>query len=492
MFGLPDRPRLEPRREQARDRARLPVIAKGRVSEVATDSTDMQVESSDVQTMSTVTETDAELVAPAADQAPVRAQLFERGYDTTRKMVTLTFDSDWWSPGDVETVLRILRENGIIAGFALTGRYAERYPDQTRAVMAAGHKLINHSYDHPDFCTLTPVQRCEQLRRAEEAFARVGGTSDGWFRAPYRACYATDSVNIDLASCGYYINFDWTYDTLGYQSVPPAQILERVRTRTVPGTIILMHLGDESTDTAALPSIISTLREMGYGFTDPCRAVTRGTIGAKYALLGAQRSVLGVPRTGEMVATTAGTAVQWFAAGRIYWRSDLGEAFEVHGGILGKYRELGTVTSFLQFPTTDERLTPDGIGRYNHFQGQGGSIYWSPSSGAHEVHGAIRAKWAALGWERGFLRYPISDEVAVTGGRGSQFQGGNVYWSGPTGAHEVHGAILGRYLQLGGTGSRLGLPVSDEYPTSTGARNDFQHGSISWNRSTGATTVIYQ
>ncbi|GAB16036.1 hypothetical protein ARGLB_105_00010, partial [Arthrobacter globiformis NBRC 12137] len=44
---------------------------------------------------------------------------------------------------------------------------------------------------------------------------------------------------------------------------------------------------------------------------------------------------------------------------------------------------------------------------YSHFSGSGGaSIYWSPKTGAHEVHGAIRAKWAALGWEKGPLGYP--------------------------------------------------------------------------------------
>jgi uncharacterized protein with LGFP repeats len=55
----------------------------------------------------------------------------------------------------------------------------------------------------------------------------------------------------------------------------------------------------------------------------------------------------------------------------------------------------------------------------------------------------------------------------------------------------VYGAILGRYPQLGGTGSRLGLPASDEYTISTGRRSDFQHGAILWNFTTRQVTVIY-
>lgn len=85
-------------------------------------------------------------------------------------------------------------------------------------------------------------------------------------------------------------------------------------------------------------------------------------------------------------------------------------AFEVHGEIGMHYRALGGSGSVLGYPTTDEMGTPDGIGRFNHFQA--GSVYWTPSTGAHEAHGLIRAFWAAGGWERnGALGYPISDEL---------------------------------------------------------------------------------
>ncbi|MBF6137147.1 polysaccharide deacetylase family protein [Nocardia otitidiscaviarum] len=426
--------------------------------------------------------------AVAADAPPTSATVFTRSYDTADKRVTLTFDADWWSPGKPDEVLRILRENGITAGFSLTGRYVEKYPDQTRKLLSAGHKLINHSFDHPNFTQLSQTERRTQLDRAEAAFNRLGYSSAGWFRAPYRDGYQDAGVNRDLAVQGYYINYDWTFDTTGYQGASLDTILTRVRRYTVPGATIVMHLSDESTDTAALPSIISTLRSMGYGFTDPYRSVTRGLIGAKYANLGGRTSVLGAPRTGEMVATATGTtAVQWFDTGRVYWRDDVG-AFEVHGAIGGRYFEFGSVTSLLGFPRTDETVTPDGTGRFNHFQG--GSIYWSPASGPHIVYGAIRDKWSALDWERGLLGYPVSDEVAVTGGRASQFEGGNVYWSATTGAHEVHGAILGRYLQIGGTGSRLGLPISDEYDIDGGRRSDFRHGAIKWDAGTGVVTVL--
>jgi hypothetical protein len=97
----------------------------------------------------------------------------------------------------------------------------------------------------------------------------------------------------------------------------------------------------------------------------------------------------------------------------------------------------GSWLGFLGYPTTDETVTPDGIGRYNHFQN--GSIYWSPTTGAHEVRGAIREEWAARGWEKSTLGYPVSDETDEIDGSGrvSLFEHGAIHWNRATGAISV-------------------------------------------------------
>jgi hypothetical protein len=110
----------------------------------------------------------------------------------------------------------------------------------------------------------------------------------------------------------------------------------------------------------------------------------------------------------------------------------------VRGAIRDKWITLGSKQGFLGYPLTDETPTPDSIGRYNHFQG--GSIYWTPETGAHEVHGLIREKWAALGWERSILGYPVTDEETAVDrpGRVSAFTGGWIYWDESRGAYEVY------------------------------------------------------
>src|SRR5262249_55650274 len=153
---------------------------------------------------------------------------------------------------------------------------------------------------------------------------------------------------------------------------------------------------------------------------------------------------------------------------------------EVHGSIRDLYETAGGPSSFLGFPLTDESPTFVQPGRFNRFQG--GSIYWSPASGTFEVHGAIRDAWGSLGWEFGFVGFPTSHETAtnVAGGRFNTFQGADIFWSPASGAHEVHGAISGLWGFMGGPSSVLGYPTTDETPTlfDTGRYNHFQVGSI--------------
>jgi hypothetical protein len=107
---------------------------------------------------------------------------------------------------------------------------------------------------------------------------------------------------------------------------------------------------------------------------------------------------------------------------------------------------MGWEAGFLGFPTTDETTTPDGIGRYNHFEG--GSIYWKPSISAHEVHGLIRKYWADNGWElNSQLGYPISDELPTfqnSNDRFNDFENGVVYWKyGKPNADALSPFVLG-------------------------------------------------
>ena len=213
-----------------------------------------------------------------------------------------------------------------------------------------------------------------------------------------------------------------------------------------------------------------------------------GAIRELWAALGFEQSFLGYPTTDELPTPDGRGRFNHFEGGSIYWTPETG-AHEIHGAIRELWAALGFEQGFLGYPTTDELSTPDGRGRFNHFEG--GSIYWTPETGAHEVHGAIRELWAALGFEQGFLGYPTTDEHDTAGGRGGRFnhfEGGSVYWSPTTGVHEVHGAISDLWFSLGAETSALGLPVTDELdtPDGRGRFSAFEGGVISWSAELGA------
>ncbi|WP_432534875.1 N-acetylmuramoyl-L-alanine amidase [Kineococcus arenarius] len=208
---------------------------------------------------------------------------------------------------------------------------------------------------------------------------------------------------------------------------------------------------------------------------------TASEVAAKYAAVGA--GVLGSPTSDEGPAKIGGR-YRHYATGSIYFLPATGAHF-VKGLIRDKWKAMGWEGSYLGFPTTDEITLPGGA--FNHFQG--GSIYWSPRTGAHAVRGLIRDKWASLGWETGFLGYPTTDENPLPGGAFTHFAGGSVYFSPRAGTHVVRGAIRDAWARQGWETGRLGYPTSDEYDVAGGKRSDFQGGSITWTPARGAVVT---
>ncbi len=206
-------------------------------------------------------------------------------------------------------------------------------------------------------------------------------------------------------------------------------------------------------------------------------------IDIKYAELGGPAGLLGSPITTETRAPDGVGLIRHYQNGSIYWSPPTGAHF-VRGAIRNKWESLNWERGPLGYPTSDEALAGnDGTGRASHFQN--GSIYWSPAlDGPHVVRGAIRDKWESLGWERGLLGYPITDEAPAGNdgaGRASHFQNGSIYWSPALdGPHVVRGAIRDKWESLGWERGPLGYPISDEL----GGQNAsvrfsaFQNGSI--------------
>ncbi|MDB6123930.1 MAG: repeat protein [Pedosphaera sp.] len=243
--------------------------------------------------------------------------------------------------------------------------------------------------------------------------------------------------------------------------------------------------------------------EVTYNWEPNCNySWVQGAIKAHYDSLGACGSFLGGPTTTEQGAPDGiGRYNHFQNSGSIYWTSVYG-AWSIHGLIRDRWQALGWEAGILGYPVTDETGTPDGIGRFNHFKNprlndQGGSIYWTANYGAWSINGAIRDKWSSLGWEASVLGYPVTDETKTPDGIGryNHFknprlsnQGGSIYWTPTLGAHEVHGLIRDFWANQGWESGPLGYPTSDEYAVPQGRRSNFEHGTVTWNSSNNQTT----
>ncbi|WP_288791815.1 alpha/beta hydrolase-fold protein [uncultured Corynebacterium sp.] len=177
-----------------------------------------------------------------------------------------------------------------------------------------------------------------------------------------------------------------------------------------------------------------------------------------------------------------------FRGGTAFWSPKTG-AYPLFGAILAKYSGLGGASSWLGFPTTGETTTPDGVGRFVHFEN--GSIYWTPQTGAYAIPGDMFKAWGENGYETGDLKYPVAEANQVGNGYVQKFQGGFLTRNPDKSHNIVHGAIAEKYGELGTATSALGYPKSNEIAIRGGFFQQFEKGNIYWSPETGAHVVLY-
>ncbi|CAN5832265.1 hypothetical protein BH23CHL2_BH23CHL2_26510 [soil metagenome] len=187
-----------------------------------------------------------------------------RQFEIDEPIMVLTFDAGA-DRGYAAEILDILAQEGIPASFGMTGPWAEDNPDLMLRIVNEGHHLINHSWSHPHFPELTSDERIAEVRSLEDLLRNEYGVElQPYFRPPFGEY--DEATLTDLAAMGYTINVLWTVDTLGWKGLTADEINERVMDTAAPGGIVLMHVGAQSQDAAALPEMIRLLREQGYSF----------------------------------------------------------------------------------------------------------------------------------------------------------------------------------------------------------------------------------
>ncbi|CAA7625126.1 Predicted xylanase/chitin deacetylase (fragment) [Candidatus Terasakiella magnetica] len=96
----------------------------------------------------------------------------------------VTFDD---GPGPhTGLLLNLLTAKRVKATFFVLGEHAKRSPDLVRRMIAEGHEVENHSWDHPDMRKLDEAARIKEIE-ATEALLKSLGAEPRFFRPPYGA-----------------------------------------------------------------------------------------------------------------------------------------------------------------------------------------------------------------------------------------------------------------------------------------------------------------
>jgi peptidoglycan/xylan/chitin deacetylase (PgdA/CDA1 family) len=86
----------------------------------------------------------------------------------------LTFDD---GPGPhTGLLLDSLAKKGVKATFFVLGEHVRQHPDLIRRMVAEGHEVENHSWDHPDMRRLDPAARQREIEDTEAMLSALGAS----------------------------------------------------------------------------------------------------------------------------------------------------------------------------------------------------------------------------------------------------------------------------------------------------------------------------
>ncbi|MBT1102841.1 polysaccharide deacetylase family protein [Streptomyces anulatus] len=200
------------------------------------------------------------------------------------KVVALTFDADMTADQgpraasgerfDNPELVALLRRLKVPSTVFMTGRWAEEYPAQAKAIGTDPmFEIANHSYSHYAFSSpcygLPVVGRAAMAREVERAFSafRKAGARNvvPYFRFP-GGCY--DDTALRALAPANVTAVQWDVVSGDAFATDADAVAEQVLDGVRPGSLVVMHCTRSAAPAteAAVRRIVPELRERGYRF----------------------------------------------------------------------------------------------------------------------------------------------------------------------------------------------------------------------------------
>lgn len=182
--------------------------------------------------------------------------------ETNEKIVALTFDD---GPSEnIKEILSILKQYNVKATFFLIGNEIEKYPEEAKNIVKAGHQVGNHTYSHQRMVFKSPAYIKKEIDKTDQLIKEAGYKGEIVFRPPNGK---------KLIGLPYYLHkikkktITWNLEPDTYYDSAEEKI-DYVLKSIKPGSILLMHpMYDRSgSELQAIEGIIKELKKEGYSF----------------------------------------------------------------------------------------------------------------------------------------------------------------------------------------------------------------------------------
>ena len=105
-------------------------------------------------------------------------------WNSANKKILLTFD-DGPIPETTETILKLLDKNKIKAAFFCVGNNIDKYPSLVNAILAEGHTIGNHTFNHKQVTKISSVKLVEEIDLLNKLLLEKYGYKIKYFRPPH-------------------------------------------------------------------------------------------------------------------------------------------------------------------------------------------------------------------------------------------------------------------------------------------------------------------
>ncbi len=201
------------------------------------------------------------------------------GLQPGSRVMALTYDD---GPNDPYTwrLMEVLERHGVKATFFLIGQFVRQKPEIARALVAAGHAIGNHTWDHPNLIYRSQAEVRRQLEQTRQIILDATGIETKVFRPPFGARRPATLRAIREAGLEPIL---WNVTCYDWKARSAEEIVAHAERQIRGGDVILLHDGgyrrmgaDRTRSVEASDRILTRYKGEGYEFVTIPQMMGRG------------------------------------------------------------------------------------------------------------------------------------------------------------------------------------------------------------------------